>query len=165
MAAMSKLLLFLWLLATVAVPAAIADSNTHLQDGTPILIDENSRTVYVLEGTVRRPLWDGVHRLENGSTFTVNGGILINEFRSPEARSPRHGPPGAPSSCEVLVTRVCGSDNHCAANPGCPAARQFLQMEEKERAPGDPPSIMTPTSDSCAEALGDAAYFASCPTR
>ncbi|CAK0750077.1 exported hypothetical protein [Gammaproteobacteria bacterium] len=160
---MSKLLFSFWLWLAIVAPVAMADLDTYLQDGTPILIDENSRTVSILQGTIRRPLWDGVHRLANGSTLTVTGGILINEFRSPETRNLRYGPAGSPSRCEVLVTQVCGPDNRCAYLPGCQAAHQLLQMEEKERPPGDPPSIMTPTSDSCAEALGDTSYFVPCP--
>jgi len=149
----------------MVVPVAMADLNTHLQDGTPISIDESSRTVHITQGTVRRPLWDGVHRLENGSTLTVTGGVLINEFRSAEMLNPRYGLVGSPSRCKILVTQTCGPDNHCASYSGCLAARQLLQIEEKERAPGDPPSIMTSTSDSCVEALGDTGFFAPCPKK
>ncbi|CAK0766567.1 exported hypothetical protein [Gammaproteobacteria bacterium] len=150
------------LLVTVVVPTVVADNNMRLQDGTPIFIDETSRGVYVLEGNIRRPLWGGVHRLENGSSLTVNGGILINEFHAVNENTPRHGPPGAPSRCEVLVTQVCGSEDKCATHRGCQSARQLLEMEKNERPPGDPPSLITPSSDSCIEALRDIAYFVPC---
>ncbi len=158
---MYKLPFLLWLLATI-VPLAMADASTRLQDGTPIVIDEGARAVYVLQGTARRPLWDGVYRLEDGSTLTISRGVLINAFNASE--NVRNEAPSSLSRCELLVKRTCGGDNHCSTTAGCSAARQLLQLEEKERLPGNPPTVRTTTSDACAEALGDSAYFVPCTT-
>lgn len=154
---------FLWLVTLLISLVVFAENNLRLQDGTPIFIDQNTKNVYAIQGGVVRPLWGGVHRLDNGSSLTVNGGVLINQFQTVEQNNVlRYGPLGEPSRCEVLVTKACGSDNNCANQPGCQAARQLWEMEKKERTPNDSPTLITPSSDSCIEALADANYFAVC---
>ena len=157
---MRKQLFFLWLLAAGVVSSAVAEYGTRLQDGTPIVIDDTARTVYTLQGgSVRRPLWDGVYRLENGATLTVSNGVLINEL-GPDVRS--ESPAGAASRCESLVKQTCGADNHCATAPGCVAARQLSRMEEQEHQSDHPSASAPSTVNACAEALNDRAYFAPC---
>ncbi len=155
-----KSIYLLALLAALAAPAASADSLSHLQDGTPVVVDEASRAVSVIQGSVRRPLWDGVYRLDNGTTMTVSGGVLINQFQPPDAQML---PSGSPTRCEALVKLTCGPKEQCTKSPGCIAAQQLLKMEAKERTPENSSVTITPTGNSCADAMGDSAYFTPCP--
>jgi hypothetical protein len=69
-----------------------------------------------------------------------------------DAETARYVPP---SSCQLLVEKVCGSESACAGETACDAAQQLLGLAQDEPAGG--------TSDhQCREALGDEAFFRPC---
>ena len=150
---------FISLLLVATVEAE--EIGARLQDGTPLLIDPISRSVQVLkDGVVGRSLWDGVHRLDNGTTLTVSGGVLIRQVGSTHERE--SNTTDTPSRCEALLTQACGDQDQCTTSPGCQAARQLLHMEEQERQPGERHSALTPTSTTCTDASRDRDYFVPC---
>ena len=154
--------------------AGASSLDTRLSDGTPIQFDSNTNRVTV-PGSGGRPLWDGVHTLQDGSTITIRSGVAVPNMPMVETqqweqrglREPQ-GSPGmdqaveAETQCVRLVRKVCGSSGQCRDRPGCPAARQLLDMEHKEQ--GEPVSLvgMTHTSISCSEALTDEGFFGRC---
>jgi hypothetical protein len=134
--------------------------------GARISIDaaSNKATITRPDG-VERQLWDGVHRLEDGSTLTVRGGIVVED--ADMSASKREPPPlvqdpGTVSPCVTLSRRVCGVNRECASSAGCVLASQLLQFEQDERTerPGATPSVLF----QCREALTNPATFPACPS-
>lgn len=212
-----------------------------LQRGGVISVDPstNKATVYSDQGSVQ--LWDGTHRLQDGSVVIVKDGVLTSHRGSADAPEPvpipreaaaarsdsvcvslaikvcgfngecSHSPAcsparqlmklerdeaaqtggtgqqtstqcrdamlneeffrrcerrhqaAAPTTCQRLVTRVCGSDGQCAGSTACSPARQLLAMENREREASRDPKRPTYTSGKCGEALAGSDFFIACP--
>lgn len=147
----------------------------QLQDGSRVQVDPNTnRPVVSSPRGVATPLWDGVHRLQDGTTITVREGVMVPNREVIELR---RGPPaattrpfaasGAPS-CTVLVRKVCGLNDQCADQKACAHARQLRGIgleEERELAASGVASGFMQTPAQCAEALRDEAFFLPCRQR
>jgi hypothetical protein len=48
-----------------------------LPDGTRVEVDTTTRKAWRVEGGERTPLWDGVHRMEDGSVVIVRDGTVV----------------------------------------------------------------------------------------
>ncbi|MGD8615561.1 MAG: hypothetical protein PVI91_07870 [Gammaproteobacteria bacterium] len=172
-------LLVAGLLCAVSIPLALqaAQWSGKLKGGGKVTVDPRTNRIMVEKNGVQTQLWDGVHRLQDGSSITVHSGQVVPNQEILRAREGRGVPEegegtaaemwiGAPivgySPCEKLVRRVCGEAAECADSPGCPPARQLLQMEEQERAADPTPNRMTYASGQCQEADRDREFFATC---
>ena len=135
--------------------------------GARISIDPASnKAVISRPDGVERSLWDGVHRLDDGSTLTVRAGVVVED--SDMSASRREPPPllqepGTVSPCLTLSRRVCGVNRECGSSAGCELASQLLQFEQDERTerPGATPSTIL---YQCREALTNPMTFPACPT-
>lgn len=172
----------LWLvgvlsLALVAVAAQAGEWTGNLQGGGKVTVDPRTNRITVQRQGVETQLWDGVHRLQDGSSITVRSGQVVPNQAILRARGQPDMPEvardadaevwiGAPivgaSPCEKLVRRVCGETSQCAGQQGCSAAEQLLQMESEQRAAEPTPNRMTYSSGQCQEADRDRQFFASC---
>lgn len=151
--------------------AGASSLDSRLSDGTPIQFDSNTNRV-TLPGSGGRPLWDGVHTLQDGSTITIRSGVAVPNVPMAETQQQRlresPNSPGtdqaadADNQCARLVRKVCGSSEQCGDRPGCPAARQLLDMDRKEQARQVSVGGMTHTDVSCSEALTDEGFFGRC---
>jgi hypothetical protein len=131
-----KQLMCLVVLGSLALPAA-ADWNSSLSGGRgDVTIHEDNRAT-IRQGGVERPLWDGTHRLEDGSTLIIRRGIA--------------------------VPKVCGPENECLDTEVCPAVSQLVDREWEERRASHNRGYMTPTSGQCMQALDDTEFFVKCP--
>lgn len=111
-----------------------ASWDAELQDGRQISVDPATNRPLIQSGSGSgTPLWDGVHRLSDGSVITVRSGVMVpNE----EVLSLRRGEPAEPErpaeagsvSCDALTLRVCGLHGECGASEACELARQLRTM-------------------------------------
>ena len=154
--------------AALALSASALAYETQLQDGTKIQVDP--RTNRVTSGSGGQQLWDGVHRLKDGSTITIRSGVVVPTVPMIEQkRRPGDEEAAGPSRTEVettclqLVRQVCGPKDQCSTSESCVAARQLLAMEDEERASNGWVDVHTYTSNKCEEVLGDRQFFAPCP--
>jgi hypothetical protein len=145
-----------------------------LKGGGQVKVDPITNRATVTRDGVQSQLWDGVHRLQDGSYIIVNSGQVIPNKEILDARrQPQEaeieGWEGSLikgySPCERLVHRVCGFTLACIGQPACDPALQLLEMENEERAAGPNPNLMTYTSDQCRQADTDSGFFTSCPQR
>jgi hypothetical protein len=165
----------LFLAAPVTLQAA-EWSNT-LKGGGQVTVDPRTNRITVQKNGVQTQLWDGVHRLEDGSSITVRSGQVVpnqeilRARRQPDMPEETEGPGaevwvGAPiigaSPCEKLAQRVCGDGRECADQEGCTLAGQLLEMEQQERAAQASANRMTYSSGQCQEADRDRNLFATC---
>lgn len=165
----TRLLLFL-VLVLPANTIWAADPNFTLQKGGEVSVDPNTNRATVTRGGVTTPLWDGTHRLDDGSVLIINRGVTVPNRTILESRRP--SPPeaedweGAPiagySPCEKLARRVCGKQDQCGEIEGCTLARQLLDMEQDERAASANLNRMTYTSSQCQNVMKDAELFPHC---
>lgn len=168
----SACLALLYVLAAVGPPAGAAWS-AQLEDGGQVRVDPQSNRVTVTRDGVTTPLWDGVHRLQDGSVITVRSGQVVPNEDILRARKPQ--PPvtdqaqawvgqtiQGESPCERLVREICGERGQCETSPACDPARQLLDMEHRERAGSERPDLMTYSSGQCMEAAKDRQFFRAC---
>jgi len=134
-----------------------------LPQGGELRVDPDTRRAWRVEGDTARPMWDGVHRLEDGSVVIIRDGTavpseqMLNAWESrPERVDELEGRP-----CEQLERRVCGPGDECRASAGCLNARRLLNLEREaqRRAPFDAGARPeTEVADQCRAALADPAF-------
>jgi len=155
-----------------SLPAS-AQWTSRLENGGQVVVDPATNRATVTRHGVTTPLWDGVHKLDDGTVLTVHSGQVVPNESILQARKP---PPfftdqaktwvGTPiiglSPCEQLVEHVCGVNHHCADAPACNPARQLLKMEREQRSKSVHPENMTYSSGQCKEAARDTTFFQGC---
>lgn len=147
----------------VLAPAHAGSWTGTLQDGSVMRVDPDThRAMRFYEGGAA-PLWDGVHRLEDGSTVIVRDGQAVpSEAMMDSWRAePGAEPTMRERYCEQLVRKVCGFDRECGKSEACVRAEQLLRTErdEQRRAPlGSGLYPQTPASHACLAALGDPTF-------
>lgn len=161
----------LYLLGLVAIAASAASWTSRLADGRRIQVNPNTNRVTVVteQGTTQQ-LWDGVHRLENGSTITIRSGVMVpnKELVELRQRLPQTEVAESEVPCQRLVRKVCGLHDECANAAACGPARQLLQMNEHQaqEAIDDPGSMATHWAfEQCQTALTDEGFFSACDKR
>lgn len=154
--------------AAVAPGIAAESWQGQLDRGGELSVDPATRRAFRTDGAgPPRPMWDGVHRLEDGSTVTIRDGVavpteeMLDAWQGPVQAVPEEvaGP------CAELVARVCGRGDECARTAPCFHARQLLSTERAEQrlAPlgaGQRPA--TATTESCRTALAETTFFPPC---
>ena len=131
-----------------------------LPQGGELRVDPDTHRAWRVDGGTARPMWDGVHRLEDGSVVIIREGTAV-----PTESMLRSWEGGAPSveemeggPCEQLERRVCGHDNECRATAACLSARSLLnsEREAQRRAPfGAAARPETAAAADCTAALTD----------
>lgn len=154
------------LAAVLVLAAGSAGSGTWtgtLPDGSVLQVDPETRRATRLYGGGAAPLWDGAHRLEDGSVVIVRDGQAVPSESMIDAwrAEPGAEPAMRERYCEQLVRKVCGFNEECGQAQPCVLARQLLRIEREEqrRAPlGSGPYPQTPGTGECLEALGNPAF-------
>ena len=158
----------------LAAPSVYGQWESRLQDGRRIEVDprSNRATVQSPEGVVT-PLWDGVHRLEDGSTVIVREGLMVPNIDILRLRREAPGQTGRQfvvqraSPCVTLVRKVCGLYEECAAQGACSHAKQLraIELEEQREHATAYSGALMETPSQCAEALQDEEFFVPCGLR
>jgi len=158
------------LMALFLLPARAAQWSSTLEGGGTVTVDPETNRANITRDGVTTPMWNGVHRLQDGSSLIVNHGVAVPT--QPIIESRRLPPPETEewedvnivgySPCEKLVRQVCGRQNQCADVEACAPANQLLAMEQQERSDSDSPNLMTYTSGQCLNAMKDREYFTLC---
>jgi len=160
----------LFFLLVLPVHAGAAGTYFGMEGGGTVSVDpETNRATITREG-VTSPLWDGTHRLEDGSILIIRHGEVVpnqpileaRERTRPKEEEWKVEPIVGYSPCEKLERRVCGREDQCAGGEGCALARQLLDMEKDERAAADSPNLTTYTSSRCLSVENDTGLFPDC---
>lgn len=89
----SPLALILIGITSIAGSLNAAEWRTQLGNGQPIVVDPTTNRAVIQSGIGQgRPLWDGVHRLQNGSTITIRSGIVVPNEALSSPTSPMPSP-------------------------------------------------------------------------
>ncbi len=136
----------LLLAVAILLPTSTFGWSGDLGDGSLISVDPTTGKVLRYSGTDSQQLWDGTHRLKDGSVVIVRDGIAISgvgetttqpaETKIKKKRG-EDKPPQAVSPCIELIIKVCGFNGACNGSPACSPARQLLHMEEEAAWKGD----------------------------
>lgn len=136
-----------------------------LERGGVVSIDPttNKATIYSNQGSTQ--LWDGTHRLQDGSVIIVEEGVVTSGGGGEQMTAPpvavESSAALASSACVELVIKVCGFNGECSDNPACSPARQLMELEKDEawqtRSKGP-----NKTSGECRKALANESYFKRC---
>ena len=96
----------------------LADPNFRLQQGDVVTVDPETNRATVTRGGTTTPMWDGTHRMQDGSVLIINRGIAVPNMNTlepdrlplPEAEEWEGAPIAGYSPCEKLARRVCKRD-------------------------------------------------------
>ena len=167
-----KYLTIIALLPVLAVPQPASAWSSSLSGGRGEVSVDSSNRATINQGGVERPLWDGTHRLEDGSTLIIRQGIAVPNPAILESRDQLQPPKAedwegvrivGTSPCERLERKVCGPENECLTAEACTAVAQLVDREWDERRASHNAGYMTPTSGQCLLALEDTEFFVRCP--
>ena len=154
----------LWHTAVLILAAsqALADQpwERTLQNGSQVSVNPNTgkATVVTPQGA-KTMLWDGVHKLENGSTIIVRDGVVVPDVPMAGARHEVPTPTTRKTAppCVVLERTTCGLGGECAQSEACRLSRQLLKFESEEV-----PGSLSEATAQCREALGQKDTFQPC---
>lgn len=168
-----------------SVLAQVSVWQSQLRDGSRVQVDPRTRRPVVTtpEG-VTTQLWDGVHRMQDGSTVTVRSGVAVRSPRggatpapSQVATSPEFGESEAPflahaandpaTACLMLLRKTCGLHDECRDQESCGHARQLYGFARDEAAEGARGGsrlggLAPETARQCEQALADETLFKRC---
>lgn len=146
------------LLAATSVLLADWRPLPSTQQGYELRYDPSSSRVETrIDGEVR-PMWDGVHRLENGQVLRIHNGIAVRDETIMNAEPRPRVMREQVSACEMLARKSCGLGGVCTASESCRHAQQLLgfykEADYRERGR---------IGKQCREALDDMIFFKPCP--
>lgn len=148
---------------------AVAGWEARLEDGTLIRVDPRTdRATAITEKGAQVPLWDGVHRLQDGSAIITHSGIVVptkqilKEAEAPAGPQPSQREAGV-SPCLILERKVCGAQDECKEAKACRLGRQLLEFEQTA-GPDQVPTQSDPSRQKCFDALQDEVLFKPCET-
>jgi len=120
------------MLTWASLPMA-ADWRGQLSDGTQVEVNSQTHRAWHLNHGQRRPLWDGVHRLADGSVVIVREGRAVPQAGMLDAWSRPETPKTGSrlADCERLLDHACGTDWRCVRAEPCRAARQLGAMADE----------------------------------
>jgi len=150
---LSRLAILIGLLWSFPMAADAGDWVGELENGGEILVDPDSHRAYRIDGGYEGPMWDGVHRLQDGTTVIVNDGIAVPTRGMYSAWEEAGVETVDRPWCERLVAKSCGVTGGCSKSPGCERARALLEAERSGRQQGGGDWIDALTA--CRDGLSD----------
>lgn len=145
------------LLLVAAIPGAEAWTGT-LPGGGELQVDPDTHRATRVDGGYSVPMWDGVHRLDDGSVVIIRDGTAVpteQMLNAWDTGAPRQDEL-ADRPCEQLERLVCGDDNACRSSAACYSVRRMLNAE-REATRRLPPGVggggSTDESKACESAL------------
>ena len=164
----------IWILSvcwlSLSLPTQADDWNARLSDGSGVEVDASTHRAWRLEDGRRTPLWDGVHRLEDGSVVIVRDGVAVpnpDMLKTWNEAPPRRTDVTERESeaCRELVRRVCGEGEGesaaCAGSEPCRLARELLKMSAESLPLEAEIQAESSVGAQCREALTNP-FFAPC---
>lgn len=155
----------------VTAPSVFGQSwESRLQDGSRIRVDPstNRATITNRKGAETQ-LWDGIHRLHDGSSIEIRQGVMVpteSLLQHRQGISARRPPQvQGVSPCIVLERKLCGLHGECNTHEACTHARQLVQFENQERLERKAGTSFSyvQTPEQCQAALDDENLFEPCP--
>lgn len=151
-------------LATIlSSPSPTEAWQANLKSGGAVQVDQQTRRPMLDQSDGTVPLWNGVHKLEDGSTITVKDGVAVPTENMYKSWS-RHDPPDAApimNTCELLVRRVCGLQGSCSTSKFCELAKQLQNLEQDARN-STALEMQHNGQEACRKALANAVSFPLC---
>lgn len=155
---MRKILLFLILIAPLQSAMADWRPLPSTQQGYELRYDPDTSRVETRVNGQARPLWDGVHRLENGQVLRINNGVAVRDRTVMQQAPPHQVLREEVSSCDVLARKSCGLGGTCSFAESCRHARQLLGFHKEAKF-----SERARIARQCRDALNDVDLFKPCP--
>ncbi|MDH3527767.1 MAG: hypothetical protein OEN52_07335 [Gammaproteobacteria bacterium] len=158
------------LLALGTFTAQAGNWSSRLLNGNEVVVDPGTNRATVTVDGITTQLWQGTHRLQDGSILIIRNGVAVpnekilesRELPVPEPSEWEDAPIIGYSPCEKLVRKVCGKEGQCVDAKSCNPSQQLLSMEREEREASDNHNLMTYTSGQCLKADRDKDFFVSC---
>ena len=128
------------------------------QQGYELQYDSNTSRVQTIVNGQARPMWDGVHRLENGQVLRIHNGIAVRDRTVMQTTPAPEVLREEVSACEMLSRSSCGLGGRCVNDESCRLANELLEFHKTARF-----SDRHKIERQCREALGEREFFPPCP--
>ncbi len=125
--------------------------------GQELRFDNRTNRVEIVNENGNRPLWSGVHRLEDGRVLRIQKGVAIADQTVQRAISVPQQQPDQVDACTVLERQSCGLRTECALSESCQLAHQ-LQGFYNSASLSDRRKI----ESQCKEAMINKSMFTPC---
>ncbi|MEN8212717.1 MAG: hypothetical protein ABFR19_00010 [Pseudomonadota bacterium] len=126
--------------------------------GEELRYDNRTNRVEIVNEAGSRPLWSGVHRLEDGRVLRIERGVAIADKTVQRAVPAPQQISDQVDPCTVLERQSCGLRTECAQSESCQLAHQLQGFHNSASL-----SDMSRIESQCREALGNTAMFPPCP--
>ncbi|HBH35766.1 MAG TPA: hypothetical protein DDW45_05175 [Gammaproteobacteria bacterium] len=156
---MIRSLLFLVTLLSSTIAISEWYSLPKTTQGQELRYDNSTNRVEVVNDTGNRPLWSGVHKLEDGRVLRIQKGVAIADQTVQHAIPSPQIQPDQVDACTVLERQSCGLRTDCGLSESCQLAHQ-LQGFYNSATPSD----RTKIESQCKEAINNKSMFPPCPT-
>ncbi|KOR31440.1 hypothetical protein TI04_00875 [Achromatium sp. WMS2] len=146
------------ILISVVPCSGISEVQTTSIHGEAVSIDPNTNKPILTKTAT--PLWDGVHKLDNGTVITVKDGVVVpNTNLMPNDNSKPLTP--TLSACTDLITKACGTKQGCANTQACSLAKQLKKLWE-EAPYASFPGVANTGQTECQDGLLNPLLFPLC---
>lgn len=123
----------------------------ELNDGSRLEVDPSTRRAMRHSGGSTHPIWDGAHRLDDGSVVIVRSGQAVPNEEMIRVWSGESAAKDQVSVCEQLVRKVCGLNDECKDAEACKLSRDLLELQTADRSDAE-------RGKACIGALEDPAF-------
>ncbi|MEA3301667.1 MAG: hypothetical protein U9Q75_00190 [Pseudomonadota bacterium] len=152
----SVLLLVALLCSTTAVSEWYSLPKTT--QGQELRYDNSTNRVEIINESGNRPLWSGVHRLEDGRVLRIQKGVAIADQTVQRAISVPQQQPDQVDACTVLERQSCGLRTECALSESCQLAHQLQGFYNSANL-----TDRRKIESQCKEGMANKSLFQPCP--
>lgn len=146
----------------IDLPAHADAWQGNLKSGGTVRVDPQTRKPTLYYDASSTQLWNGVHKMEDGSVIIVRDGVVVpNEpmYRT-WSRQLATETKDQIDACEKLVRKACGFHNECSNRHACELARQLQRLQEEESSATD--GSVSDTVRECHSGLFNLNIFPPC---
>lgn len=126
--------------------------------GQELRYDNHTNRVEIVDESGNRPLWSGIHKLEDGRVLRIERGVAVADEAVQQAIPTPQLQVEEVDPCTVLERKSCGLNGECGASESCELAHQLLGFYNST-SQTDHVKIET----QCREALTNDSMFSPCP--
>ena len=156
--------LMVFVLAVASVAVLAEGWHATLQQGGEVYVDPQTRKPVYRANGISKPLWNGTHRLQDGSVLIVRDGVAVPDTGMLRTWEQQQALPEAGKNryCEQLALKACGFHDECRSLKACDLARQLRRLEQDALAKAPYGQLASETLD-CKDGLTDPGRFPWCP--
>lgn len=138
---------------------------SELTGGGTAQVDSRTHKAVINQAGNITPLWDGVHKMADGTTVIVNDGVAIPNASMYHTWSKTDNSKDnvlKQSACVQLTRRVCGAKNSCTEHKACELAHQLQSLVKDDLVDNNAETLASSVPNECQKGLANKTAFPPC---